>query len=222
MLGLFALILMVFVNSIKQIANSPEIVEIRDSIPSEDSGLFDNEYMDQLKPNKIYTEKGRASVSLISFGKDYHLFIYPIALIGDIPFRKLLSIQAQGSTTTNLKVYSIITHNNLIKFKYLDEPASPVAKIFIRVSGDSLQNVIENDTIASYHLLCKNFSISYMEDGPVSIFMEGTDRPFGYTIIPADLMLLKRQKKVYLLIMTPNNFKKGIPADLLYNIVRKS
>jgi len=218
----FTFILMRSIHDIQRMSNMPEGAEVNDSIPAEDSSLFDEQYRPDLIPDKIYREKGMPVLSLISFGNDYRLFIYGIDLLHEVPLRKVLSVEIKSSSTTTRKVYVDIKHNPFIKFQYLDELAPPVSRIFMTISGDSLQNVIENDIMWGYHLRCKNLAIRYTEQGPVTIFMEGKDGPFGTLIVPANLMLIKRQKKVYLIVMTPNDLKKGIPADLLYNIVRKN
>jgi hypothetical protein len=49
--------------------------------------------------------------------------------------------------------------------------------------------------------------------------VEGNEGILGTYSIPMDLLFLKRNNGIYILLMTPLSRKAGIPSDLLYNIV---
>jgi hypothetical protein len=68
-------------------------------------------------------------------------------------------------------------------------------------------------------LRCKNFSIRYSEKGPIDIFVEAKESILGKMDVPVDILFLKRDRAVYLLLMSPNNPKEGILPNFLYNIV---
>jgi hypothetical protein len=85
---------------------------------------------------------------------------------------------------------------------------------------DSLVNDIRNDGIIIYHLLCNNFSLRFDEAGPIELLMMKGDEPYSSNEkIPADFLFLKRNKNIYLMIMTPKI--KGVPinSNLLYDSV---
>ena len=78
-----------------------------------------------------------------------------------------------------------------------------------------------NTTTLGYKLRCKNFSIRYSEKDPVDIYMVGKNLSFGKTInIPMNLLFLKREKSVYLLILTPEEERDYVPNDILYDLVK--
>jgi hypothetical protein len=69
--------------------------------------------------------------------------------------------------------------------------------------------------------LCDNLSIRYAKNDPIDIFVLGQEKLLGAaTIVPMDLLFLKRDDALYLLIMTPNGPRLTIPPDLLYNVVK--
>jgi hypothetical protein len=91
------------------------------------------------------------------------------------------------------------------------------------LKGDSLVNVVSTDSILSYHLLAANVSIRYSNDAPIDILAIGEEEILGRTsMFPLDILLMRRNDSVYLFLMTPNNSRSAVPADLLYSIVEKN
>ena len=190
------------------------------SLKKEDSNLISEKYRSSLKVNEVYRSKVRNPISLVYFGQEYNLIIYKIDLIKDISLKFIFNTEIKSVDQSTGYTYSIIGQNIYFNFKYKAGLIQPVSKIFLTLSGDSLQTVCENDSILSYHLLCNNFSIRYAEKGPIDIFVGGKDRSlWTTTLIPMDLLLLKRNSAIYLLVMTPNNPKSNISHDLLYDVI---
>ena len=118
------------------------------------------------------------------------------------------------------KDYWVVNVNQFGKLKYLAESEKISSHIFLTLAGDSLQEVSKNDSVISYHLICKNFSIQYGKTGPVDIYMVGDEIGFGRTIdMPLDLLFLRRGNAIYFFIMLPDNYHAAIEPDLLLNIV---
>lgn len=146
--------------------------------------------------------------------------IYKIDSTGGKPLTELLQITAETSRRTDEVVYSFVEFNGFSRFQWRPVLARAVSKIHVLLGGDSLNRVAANDSIVSYYLLCKSFSLKFSEQGPVEVNMVGEDRPLGHTAVsPADILFLKRNDVVYLMIMTPASSDRNIPPDLLYNIV---
>jgi len=79
---------------------------------------------------------------------------------------------------------------------------------------------LKNDSVISYHLMCDNFSIRYGEKEPIDIFVARKEEALGYKRrIPMDLLFLKRDSAVYMLIMIPDDPNSAIAPDLLYNVI---
>jgi hypothetical protein len=190
------------------------------SIPSEDSIVIAKKYLPKLKANKIVHSRNRGPISLIYFDTVYYLIFYRIDLIKDGPLKEVLHTDIESVDRTTGTVYTVINHNNFFQFQFQAGPANPVSNIYLTLAGDSLKNLVENDSVMSYHLLCKNLSIRYTENGPIDLFVVGQEGMLASTaIIPMDLVFLDRDGAVYLLIMTPNDPKSTIAPDLLYNVV---
>ena len=159
-------------------------------------------------------------MSFLYFDDTYHLVIYKIDSTGGKSLSNLLEVKTGNSKRTDNVVYSAIEFNGFSKLQWRPVRPRAVSKIHVILGGDSLVRVAANDSIVSYHLLCQSLSIKFSPDGPVEVNMIGEDRPFGRTAVsPVDLLFMKRNEAVYLLIMTPASTDRNISADLLYNIV---
>ena len=190
------------------------------TIPSEDSNLIAKKYLSKLKVNKIVRSRNRGPISLIYFDTGYHLIIYKIDLVKDGLLKDVLHTDIESVDRTTGTVYTVIDHNNFFQFQYQAGSAKPVSNIYLTLAGDSLNNLVDNDSVISYHLLCKNFSIRYAANGPIDLFVVGQEGMFAVTnTVPMDLLFLKRDGAIYLLLMTPNDPKSPIAPNLLFNIV---
>jgi hypothetical protein len=157
---------------------------------------------------------------MMNFDNKYHLVNYRIPLTKDTSLSDILHINTESAESTSMGVYTVINNNTFFYFKYRESSIDPASQIYLTLAGDSLQNVVKNDSIISYHILCDNFSIKYSKSEAVDIFVVGKDKAFGTTIvIPMDLLFLKRDSAVYLIMMIPNDPRLTIQPDLLYNIV---
>lgn len=190
------------------------------SIKPGDFDLVSNKYMSRLQGGVAYQSSNRNPVSFMPFDKSYYLITYKIDLTKNTSWSNILNVTFKSVEPTNMDVYTVISENAFYRFEYHDVLTKPVSKIYLTLSGDSLRTVVTNDSIVSYHLLCNNFSIKYNEKEAVDIFVIGNEKAFGTTtVIPMDLLFLKRDSVVYLMMMTPNDPKSVISSDLLYNVV---
>jgi hypothetical protein len=197
-----------------------EVLPSTYSLTSEDSNLIGEKYRDKLEVNEVYQSKIRNPVSLISFDKRYNLLIHKIHLSGNDSLNNFFHTEIKSVDRTTGVTYIVIDNNLFFQFQYKSEPIKAAQDIYLTLSGDSLQTVAKNDSIISYHLLCHNLSVRYAMKEPIDIFVIGKEKGLGTTItIPIDILFLKQNENLYLLLMTPIDSKSSIEPDLLYNIV---
>ncbi|MEI9934062.1 MAG: hypothetical protein WDM71_04265 [Ferruginibacter sp.] len=168
-------------------------------------------YIDSISIEETHQNKIRTPISVAYFTKKYELTILKIELSLNASLEKIFMIENKSTGISDGYAYNFVD-NDFYKFGIKFDSTPIVSKIYLAMSGDSLQTFIKNDSIVYSHLLCDNLSIRYMEDGPNDIFCEGNS-------IPTDLLFIKRDKAVYILLMTPNVQQAYIPPYLLYNIV---
>lgn len=185
-----------------------------------DYHLISEKYSDKLKEGISYQSNNRNPVTVFHFDNKYRLISYKIDFTRNISLNNALALTIKNVDRSNNEVYTVISKDLPFRFQYHNVQIMPVSKIYLTLSGDSLQNVQQNDSIISHYLICSNMSIRYKVKEPLDIFLVGPDRALGTTAtFPMDLLLLKKGSAVYLMIMTPDTSQRTIAPDLLYNIV---
>jgi hypothetical protein len=182
-------------------------------ITREDSALISPKYIGRVRSYKNVNSKVMDPISFLDLDDTINLVIFKINMETDQPLRETLSSDMENSQRSDGETYSIVDFNLFSRFEWRPAPTRRTSKIFLSLNGDSLSNGILNDSIASYHLLCKNLSIKYEKNGVVQVFMDGGE------IAPSDLLFLKRGKIVYFMLMTTAKPNSYIPGDILYDLI---
>ena len=152
-------------------------------------------------------------VSFLYVDDTYHLVIFKINMGTDQTIQKVLSSDIVNSQRSDGETYSMVDFNGFSRFEWRPVPTMRTRNIFLSLYGDSLSNGILNDSIASYHLLCKNLSIKYEKNGLVQVFLTCGK------ITPSDLLFLKRGKIVYFMLMTTAKQGSYIALEILYDLI---
>jgi hypothetical protein len=182
-------------------------------ITPEDSALISPKYIGRVRSYKNVNSKVMDPVSFLYVDDTIHLVIFKMNIENDQPIKDILSSDIENSQRSDDEVYSGVNFNRFSRFEWCPVPTKRARNIFLSLYGDSLSNGILNDSIASYHLLCKNLSIKYEKKGAVQVFMTGEE------IAPSDILFLKRGKIVYFMLMTTAKQDSFIPREILYNLV---
>src|SRR5436190_5479635 len=187
-------------------------------LSSEDSSIIANRYRSKMEVVEVNNNKVRGPVSTIRFDSTYSIILYKIALTDNISLDTAFHTKLKKVDRSVGYSYRIIG-NRFFTFQYKAGKVPSPLRIYLTISDTPLNTLYSNDSLVYYHLSCENFSIRYSEKEPVDIFVGGNEGIFGTYSIPMDLLFLKRNNGIYILLMTPLNRKAGIPSDLLYNIV---
>lgn len=197
-------------------SNNEELAS-SDSLSSEYLNLISKENQMKIKIAQVYLSKIRNPLARLYFEDSDILFINKICSIKDIALAEKVQSEIKSATMSKEIVYNTLT-NGSYRFSYETRGVDPVSNIHLTFYGDSLTTVISNDSILSYHLLCKNSSFSYNENSSVDMILEGNQNFYGITPVPADILFMKRNNALYVLLLIP---KSGtiIKPGLLYDIV---
>ncbi|MDP4251944.1 MAG: hypothetical protein Q8918_17730, partial [Bacteroidota bacterium] len=83
---------------------------------------------------------------------------------------------------------------------YSNDTTNRIDKIILNLSGDSLQIRVSGDTLVNYYLRFKQISWSNGPDRKLDVYIE----PRGFLCIPADIAFIKRQNKLYFILVSIN------------------
>ena len=188
-----------------------------DLLSSEYLSLIIKKEQSKIKVDQVYESKTRNPLAKLYFGDSDILFITKINTIKNISLSNIETSEITNATESKGKVYNVLTNGSYL-FEYRSKNIDIISGIYLTYSGDSLTTVISNDSILSYHLLCKNSSIRYSQDGPIDMILSGTQQPFGIMSVCADILFIKRNNALYVLLMIAKS-NTVIKPRALYDIV---
>lgn len=188
-----------------------------DSLNSEYLNLIAKENQIKIRVDQVYQSKIRYPVAKLYFGENNILFINKISTVERFPLAERVLSETKNATLPKEIVYSTL-ENGSSQFTYELGGIDSISNIYLTSFGDSATTVISNDSIMAYHLICKNFSIKYNKNGPVDMLLEGQQELFGIKQIPADVLFLRRNNALYVLLMISKS-GGSIKPGLLYDIV---
>ena len=188
-----------------------------DLLSSEYLSLIIKKEQSKIKVDQVYESKTRNPLAKLYFGDSDILFITKINTIKNISLSNIENSEITNATESKGKVYNVLTNGSYL-FEYGSKNIDIISGIYLTYSGDSLTTVISNDSILSYHLLCKNSSIRYSHNGPIDMILSGTQQPFGIISVSADILFIKRNNVLYVLLMIAKS-NTVIKPRALYDIV---
>ncbi|HEY2581033.1 MAG TPA: hypothetical protein VGI43_04465, partial [Mucilaginibacter sp.] len=97
-------------------------------------------------------------------------------------------------------------------------PGSP-QNIYLDLFGGSTHVLKKNDTIAYYCSRCRNFSIKFGVQQPVDIYGECKSQTFSE--VPIEILFLKKDKKIYMLVLSAKNANTVLKQGMLYSLLVK-
>jgi hypothetical protein len=100
----------------------------------------------------------------------------------------------------------------------LTKPIKP-KNIFLDLYGDRTHVLIKNDTIAYYQTNCRNFSLKFNLQDKNDIYGECKSKSLSEA--PLEIMFLKRNKKLYMLILSATNANTELKQGMLYGLFFK-
>ena len=162
--------------------------------------------------------KLRNPISYFFVANKYYLQIYKM----DDSFRYSLkdSIK-EGFSDAHSWQYSPYAVDNETDMEFLYKNTKPKKPktIFLDLHGDSTMTLVKNDTIAYYYCKCRNFWIRFNADDPNDIY--GNLKNENHNEVHLELLILKRNKKLFMLILSSKYDGIYLRQKTLYNLLFK-
>lgn len=190
-----------------------------EDLKKEYMNLFSENNQDSLSVVWNYNSKVRNQISLFDYGnqKKYCITVYKIPIAKDFSLNEINIEKAHKETLSAGNIYTTINEGLLFELNYVSGSPPQAKSINFSYSGDSLEDIVENDSIKYYSLNAESFSIRYNKENVVDIFGKAED--FWNKRLALNVLFLKRNNSLYLLLMTVNHNTDILPSDLLYNLI---
>jgi len=176
------------------------------------------------KPSSLttFSTKLRNPISELAY-KDYRLLIYKIDSLRDSN-KNLNNIvkESYKDTKDNFGSYRSVVEYGDIPDMYVQMAAPDKPEhIFLNLFGRHTRTIAKNDSVAYYSSDFKNFFIKYKPDGGEEFYGKATEHDDDATK-PLELMFLKRNHNLYLILMFPGKGASKLPSGILSNLLTKS
>jgi hypothetical protein len=133
-------------------------------LPKDYQELFLEDKRSQI--NSVYTDnsKVRTSVSNFKFNNDYSLTIFKLPIQKDVSLIKVIKMSQGNAYFTKGIVYSDVGQEGIV-LKCRSGVQKKLSTLYLKLNGDALKTIVKNDSVVSYALNFRNFSLSYgLED----------------------------------------------------------
>jgi hypothetical protein len=160
--------------------------------------------------------KYRNAISSFYIANKYYLQVYKMDTGFNYSLRNAIKESFSDAHTWIYSRY-ILDERTKMEFLYkFTKPKIP-QKIYLDLYGDSTQALKKNDTIAYYYSKCVTFSIKFGLQQPNDIYGESHSQRDSE--IPLEIMFLKKNNKLYLLILSAKDDGIKIKPGALYNFL---
>lgn len=186
-------------------------------VPPDYDLLIKPKYKDKLRLLNVQNSKVRNPLVTFKFDERYHIIIYKIGVVENIPFLKLLNIM---STFSKMEVgydYGGIT-TSLLTWQIRQGKVENTDHILFTYSSEKLNAEIKNDTAAAYYLETDNASLQYQNNRNGEVHIEGVKSMIGHTFVKMNILFLKRDNAIYFITMiddSNNNMEPGMLVKLV-------
>ena len=122
---------------------------------------------------------------------------------------------------TNAHAWTYTTYyaDDRTKMEFLYKGTKPLKpkNIYLDLFGDSTRVLKKNDTIAYYYSKCVNFSVKFDPKMPYDIY--GESRSENDSEMPLEILLLKKNKTLYMLILSAKDDGIKIKSGTLFGLL---
>ncbi len=184
------------------------------TVPSDYSSLFVTRDTAVLKKITSYSTKYRFPICLFDYKSKYALIVYKISDSINNPLSKEITVRKSYSRNYSSEVYTIV-NEKYFELKYNDDTIRKITHIELNLSGDSITNQVQNDSLVLYYLLFHQISWTKNPNTSLDIYIE----PIGFTAfsnrIPASIAFIKRNNSLYFVLLSVGDESSSIDRTIL-------
>jgi hypothetical protein len=201
-----------FLQIVKSVENESTIVN---SIPLEYTSLFiHNDSTFSKKITYVILKNQRSPISDFLYDNKYYITVTKLKT--DHPIDSLPPIQLESGETE--QSYYGVFNGFDIDYGELDYKPQPLvaSNIFLTLYGDSLKQLSSTKKLAAYCINLKKFSLKYVKNGPVDLYMDTGDPHFKPSSI---LLLYNYHGNIYLILIVGHNSTDKLNLEIVNKII---
>jgi hypothetical protein len=189
-------------------------------LSSTDSDLISPRYRRKMEVIEVCNSRYHSPVSFVHIQKAFCLAIHKVDIGRDGPMDSMLHQKKAYFDEGGGSIYSIYSGAHTYTFDCVSEKTKPISMFVFASDAGQVTKGVSNDSIVNWRFVCNRFFIHNDKDGTADIKIETKEGPLGMERpIAMDLLFLKRDGGVYLLLLTADDPKTPAPPGMLYDIV---
>lgn len=181
-------------------------------IPKYYDDLFKPDVKNKLKLINTYERKAKDTVCNFLYDEKYIIQVYKLSQMYNLSLKNSLTENYRHSEQEVGTIYYANERSRINIFdKMVVSKSDKPSKIFIVLDVTTVPIVAKSDSLIDYFLDFKNLSIKYSNTGSQEVFAEVRQ---SAEAIPLEILFLKKNKKLYLLLMSPKKDARLLPKML--------
>jgi hypothetical protein len=205
--------------------NIPDLNKTKARFPDSTMSILPKEYLQtlgitdtsQLKFINSEVFKYRSPAAAFHYLNKYYVQIEKLDSNSNISFSKNVHFELGETENISNAWYTNITHDALTVLYKLHIPEK-TGQYFFSIGGIDTKLLLKNDSLVYYHSYFKNLSFKYKQSFDNDIYFRTEDDVDGY--LPLELLLLKKNKSIYLVIIASKDVRTALPNGFLYKIIQ--
>jgi hypothetical protein len=190
-------------------------------IPAEYLSLLNLKDTSDIKPVINYVTKYRFPISLVDYKKKYTLIIYKIIDSLDIQITKVIHVNHSYSDKKTNVIYSIVNENHF-ELSFSSDTTYKLQYIELNLSGDSISNIYQSDTLVTYYLKFDQISWTKFPNKYLDIYIEPKDISPIAKKIPASISFIQHKGSLYFILLSVNDYSSYFEKEILQNLIIKT
>jgi hypothetical protein len=189
-------------------------------LPKEYSSILTDQCLKRMQVDETRNSKARTPVTFLKYNERYYLTILSTLVNPNLSYTKDFKIKKDRVDQTPDYSYISLGISNHYELQYLLRPPDVfVSEINATIADDSLNVVLKNDSLFAASTSTTNFAIRYGKNKPIDMLIAT-----GNFVISNKhrlmIIMLKRERTLYYVFITPINGDDEVPDTLYKDIIR--
>ncbi len=192
-------------------------------LTQEDSDLFQPEALKEIQVDEIFRNSSRNPILSLIYGNKYSVIVNKINYQGDT-INKIVEFKATSEDISEnnpyRQIYIGFLDANFNASLHKQDSIKLIKKIYLNISGKSINQLMSTDTVIGYNVIGKSFSIKYSETGPIDILAaRDNDMKNAPSDVSFEIILMLKKKNLYLLLITPKDSGVTLTKEIMSSLI---
>ena len=175
--------------------------------------------LEKFKVVKVAKSNLRNTIKHYEYNNKYNFYVTKIDIKEDVPMDKFILFNEEITSPSPSVTYMNLQSIKLFDISFRAEKVDVVSKIIFSMAGDGkkLKRIAYSRDFISYSLPLYTFSLQYeSKNNPIDVYVGvQSSRIHSKKGVPFIISFYKKEKSIYLILMTPINEETKMNENIL-------